>query len=137
MSKTINFELVSPERKLMSEAVHMAILPGDEGMFGVLAGHASLVSSLKFGVLKIHRAENDNPVKYFIAGGFADVTAEQCTVLAEEAVLVSDLDAAGLESSLKDLNEDYDIATDAIDRRHVKEKIALVNAKIYAATHSK
>lgn len=133
MSRTINFELVSPERKLVSEPVHMAILPGDEGMFGVLSGHASLVSSLQFGVIKIHRAENDNPVKYFIAGGFADVTGKQCTVLAEEAVLLNDLNVGALEQDLKDLTEDLEMAKDAVDVRRVKNKIALVNAKLLAA----
>lgn len=133
MSRTINFELVSPEKKLLSEPVHMAVLPGDEGMFGVLAGHASLVSSLNFGVVKIVRAENDNPVKYFIAGGFADVTAKQCTVLAEEAILLSELDPQALEQDLKDLAEDLDAATEASETRRVKAKIALANAKLAAA----
>lgn len=132
MSSKINFELVSPERKLVSEPVYMVVMPGDEGMFGVAAGHCSLVSSLQNGVVKIYRAENDNPVKYFIAGGFADVTAQQCTVLAEEAVPVSDLDADSLEQRLKDLNEDYDSATEASERRRVLDKISLVKAKLYA-----
>lgn len=135
MSSKINFELVSPERKLVSEPVYMVVMPGDEGMFGVAAGHCSLVSSLQHGVVKIYRAENDNPVKYFIAGGFADVTAQQCTVLAEEAILVSDLDADSLEQRLKDLNEDYDSATEASERRRVFDKINLVKAKLYAAAH--
>lgn len=131
----INFELVSPEKKLVSESVYMVVMPGDEGMFGVAAGHCSLVSSLQYGVVKIYRAENDNPVKYFIAGGFADVTPKSCTVLAEEAIKVDDLDAQSLEQYLADLGEDLSLAQEPQDRRRVEGKIALAKAKLYAVNN--
>ena len=86
MAEGIQFELVSPAEKLVSEKCHMVVVPGDEGMIGVLPGHSALVSSLKAGVVKMYKSENDNePKRIFIAGGFADINPELCTVLAEEA----------------------------------------------------
>lgn len=132
MSAHIQFELVSPEKKLVSEAVYMAVMPGDEGMFGALGGHCSLVSSLKPGVVRVYRAENDAPVKYFIAGGFADVNAQTCTILAEEALRVEDLDQDSLEQYLRDLNEDLEMAEEKTYRNRVKQKIAVTKAKLAA-----
>ncbi len=133
MTKTIHFELVSPEQKLVSEQVYMAVMPGDEGNFGVLSGHAALVSSLRNGVVKLYREENDNnPRRIFIAGGFADVTAENCTVLAEEAIPVKDLNRERLEKELADLNDDLGLAAEKADKERVKAKLAVVKAKISA-----
>ena len=86
-ARAIQFELVSPEEKLVSEPVAMAVIPGDEGEFGVLVGHSALVASLKPGVVELSVDGQDNR-RIFIASGFADVTPEQCTILAEEAVNV-------------------------------------------------
>lgn len=130
-TQTIQFELVSPEEKLVSEPVAMAVIPGDEGEFGVLAGHSALVASLKPGVVELSVDGQDNR-RIFIAGGFADVTPEQCTVLAEEAVNVADLDKAALEQQASDLNEDIDLAKEEADKARVEKKLALVNAKLEA-----
>lgn len=132
-AQTINFELVSPEAKLVSEPVHMAVIPGDEGEFGVLAGHSSLVASLKPGVVELRQEEGGDVRKIFIAGGFADVTAAQCTVLAEEAVNVSDLDAAALEQQIANLNEDMGMAKEEADKNRIIRKLEVANAKLDAA----
>jgi F-type H+-transporting ATPase subunit epsilon len=133
MSKMIHFELVSPEEKLVSEPVYMAVMPGDEGNFGVLAGHASLLSSLRFGVVKLYKEQNDNdPHKIFIAGGFADVTAENCRVLAEEAIPLKNLNKDTLDKSLADLTQDLSLAVEKVDVLRIKEKISLVKAKLSA-----
>lgn len=129
--QTIQFELVSPERRLVSEPVTMAVIPGEEGEFGVLSGHSALVASLKPGVVEL-QFDGQDARRIFIAGGFADVTPEQCTVLAEEAVNVSDLDKGELEQQAKDLNEDIDLAKEEADKARVKKKLALVNAKLEA-----
>ena len=131
----IHFELVSPEAKLVSEPVYLAEVPGDEGMFGVASGHCSLLSSLKAGVVRLHKEKGSSDVReIFIAGGFADVTAENCTVLAEEAIDVKDLSKDSLEQYLTDLREDLTITEEAEDKRRVKDKIALVEAKIRAVS---
>lgn len=132
MSRTINFELVSPERKLISEPVFMAVIPGDEGMFGVKPGHCSLVVSLKSGVVKMYKTENGEPAKIFIAGGFADVSAENCTILAEEAVNVKDLDQAKLDQELANLTEDLGMAEETADKRRIQAKIEVIKAKLKA-----
>ena len=72
---TIHFELVSPEACLVSAPVKMAVIPGEEGEFGVLAGHASLVASLRPGVVELYSEQDgEEPRKILIAGGFADVS---------------------------------------------------------------
>lgn len=138
MSETqIQFELVSPEEKLFSEPYRMVVVPGDEGMIGVLPGHSSLVTSLKAGVVKMYKAEGDKePERVFIAGGFADITPELCTVLAEGAINVNKLDKADLEKALKDLNEDLGLAKEEADKKRVEQKIKLVKAKIRAVTNA-
>ncbi|MFK7839719.1 MAG: ATP synthase F1 subunit epsilon [Bdellovibrionales bacterium] len=129
--KTIQFELVSPEERLISEPVNMAVIPGTEGKFGVLAGHSALVATLKNGVVEL-QIEGQEPRRIFIAGGFADVTAEQCSVLAEEAINVSDLNKAELEQQAANLQQDLDLSKEAADIARVEKKIALVNAKLDA-----
>lgn len=131
---TFNFELVSPERRLLSEPAKMAIVPGEEGDFGVLPGHSALVATVRPGVVEVHSADGGEVRRIFIAGGFADVTPTSCTILAEEAINVSDMDAAVLEKSLSNLKEDLTLAKDDIERVRAKKKIALVVAKIEAVT---
>ncbi|MCK5384540.1 MAG: ATP synthase F1 subunit epsilon, partial [Alphaproteobacteria bacterium] len=106
----IHFELISPEKKLVSEAVYLAEIPGDDGMFGVLPGHSSMLVSLGVGVVRLHKTKDERDVqRIFIAGGFADVTGKSCTVLAEEAIVVNDLDQVALEQRLSDLSEDLEL----------------------------
>ncbi|NCT40431.1 MAG: ATP synthase F1 subunit epsilon [Alphaproteobacteria bacterium] len=129
--KMIQFELVSPERRLVSEPVTMAVIPGTEGQIGVLAGHSALVASLKVGVVELH-VEGQDVRRIFIAGGFADVTQEQCTVLAEEAINISDLDQEALTQKAADLSEDLGLAKEAVDKARVLKHLTLVNAKLEA-----
>ena len=135
MSKKIHFDLVSPEKKLVSEDVRMAVVPGDEGTFGVMAGHCSLVASLGTGVIKLYKEdEKGTPERIFIMGGFADVTPDKCSVLAEEAIPVSSMDKGRLEQQLRDLNEDLGLAKEKEDKARVKKQIGIVNAKILAVS---
>lgn len=132
VATTFNFELVSPERRLLSEPATMAIVPGEEGHFGVLPGHSALVATIKPGVVEIHMAGEVRRI--FIAGGFADVTPTSCTILAEEAINVADLNQEALEKSLVNLREDLGLAKDDIERARVTKKINLALAKIEAIT---
>jgi F-type H+-transporting ATPase subunit epsilon len=99
MADRVEFELVSPAKLLVSEAVEMVVVPGEEGDFGVLPGHAPVISQVRPGVIDIHE---DGKVsrRIFVAGGFAEVTQERCTVLAEEAYPLEDLDVAQAEERL-------------------------------------
>jgi F-type H+-transporting ATPase subunit epsilon len=104
MADKIHFELVSPERLLMSTQADMVVVPGAAGEFGVLAGHVPLASTLKAGVVSVH--DDGQVTKLYVRGGFADVAADTLTILAEEAIALSDLDAAAVDQKLKDLGED-------------------------------
>ena len=117
----VEFELVSPERLLLSAQVDMVVVPGAEGDFGVLPRHSPLISTLRPGVIRVFEGREVKQ-RIFVAGGFAEVTPERCTVLAEEAVPVGDIDAAKIDQELKNLGEDLaDAKTDeekaAIARR--------------------
>jgi F-type H+-transporting ATPase subunit epsilon len=104
MAEKLQFELVSPEKLLLSEAVAMVVVPGGEGNFGVLPGHALFISTVRPGVIDVY-ADEQNQVseRIFVAGGFAEVTPERCTVLADEALPLSALDRGDLEQQQKTL----------------------------------
>ena len=100
MAGRIGFELVSPEKLLLSEDVEMVVVPGAEGDFGVLPGHALLISTVRPGVIHVYEG-NKVSERIFVSGGFAEVTPERCTVLADEAVPISSLDRGQIEETLK------------------------------------
>lgn len=134
----LNFELVSPEARLVAEPVKMAVIPGEEGVMGVGAGHASFVVALKPGVVGLFADgqdfTKDTPARrIFIAGGFADISEAGCSVLAEEAVDVTTLDSAKLEQQLKNLEEDLGIAKEAGDKARIAARIELARIKLQAA----
>ena len=79
----LQFELVTPERLVRSEAVHMVVVPGVEGEFGVMAGHAPFMTVLKDGELKLYRSAGAQPETLRVTGGFAEVGDKGLTVLAE------------------------------------------------------
>ena len=82
----VSFELVTPERLLLSQEADMVVVPGGAGDFGVLPRHAPLISTVRPGTIRLHDGGGE-PAEIFVASGFAEVTPERCTVLAEEAVL--------------------------------------------------
>ena len=81
----ISFRLVMPERELLNTEADMVVVPGSEGDFGVLHGHAPLISTVRPGVLEVLQG-NKVEQRFMVAGGIAEVTPERCTVLADEAV---------------------------------------------------
>jgi F-type H+-transporting ATPase subunit epsilon len=105
MADKVQFELVSPERLLLSEPVGLVVVPGTEGNFGVLPGHALLIAEVRPGVIDVY--ENGLPTitdRIFVAGGFAEVTPERCTVLADEAMPLNALDRAAIEAEARALD---------------------------------
>ena len=93
MADTLKLELVSPERLLLSEQVEMVLVPGTEGVFGVLPLHAPTISTLKPGFVDVYQS-NVVKERFFVTGGFAEVTPVSCTVLVDEAIPQSNLTAA-------------------------------------------
>ena len=101
MADKVEFELVSPERLLVSRGVDMVVVPGEEGDFGVLPGHALFLSGVRPGVIEIYDGDSVSD-RIFVAGGFAEVTGERCTVLAEEALSLSEVDRTAVEARISD-----------------------------------
>ena len=81
----VAFRLVMPEREVLATEADMVVVPGSEGDFGVLHGHAPLISTVRPGVLEVLQG-NKVEQRFIVVGGFAEVTPERCTVLADEAV---------------------------------------------------
>jgi F-type H+-transporting ATPase subunit epsilon len=81
----LHFELVTPEKLVMSDDVHMVVVPGTEGQFGVMAGHAPYMSTLRDGELAVYRTAAGAPELIRVSGGFAEVSDKGLTVLAESA----------------------------------------------------
>jgi F-type H+-transporting ATPase subunit epsilon len=100
MPDQVNFELVTPERMVFSEMVDMVVVPGTEGNFGVLPGHALLISTIRPGTIEVYRGQAVIR-RIFVVGGFAEVTPERCTVLADEAIPTEELDRAAAGSELQ------------------------------------
>ena len=122
MPEKIHFDLVSPERMLLSEDVDMVTLPGAEGYFGVLAGHAPVISSLRPGVIEVTGGSTPN-LRLFVRGGFAEVDAKKVIVLAEEAIPMADFDVATLDRRIADAEEDLAIAKTDAERAQVSEQL--------------
>jgi F-type H+-transporting ATPase subunit epsilon len=131
MADTLQFELVSPERLLRSEPVEMVVVPGSEGNFGVLPGHALLISTVRPGLIEIYEGGHVKD-RIFVAGGFAEVTPERCTVLADEAVPLPDLNRAVLEGEARELEARLSAAQDEQERSQARRLLAVIDAKLTA-----
>jgi len=105
MSEPFPFELVSPERSLLSGQAREVIVPGSDGYFTVLAGHAPVMSTLKPGVVEVKLADGaDHHI--FVRGGFADVSPTGFSLLAEYAVPLSELAAEDIDGEIRNAEED-------------------------------
>ena len=127
MADTVEFELVSPERLLLSAPVEMVVVPGSEGDFGVLPGHAPMVSTVRAGVIATY-ADGAVDKRIFVAGGFAEVMPQRCTVLAEEAVALDEIDRAGVEARLAAAREAVEDASNDEERGHAESALAVAEA---------
>jgi F-type H+-transporting ATPase subunit epsilon len=110
MAGTFKFELVTPERMLLSEDAAQVVVPGVEGEFTVLAGHAPVVSALRPGVVNATLGES-GAKRIFVKGGFAEVDAERLIVLAERAIDLGSIDAAGIAAELQTAEAELAAAT--------------------------
>ncbi len=119
MAQPFKFELVSPERLLVSEEIDSAIIPGTDGEFTVLAKHAPLMTSIRPGVVTVNVGGKSD--RYVIFGGFCDVTPEGCTVLAEAATRVEDIDRDDVETRIQHAREDLADAHDDDARQRTQE----------------
>jgi F-type H+-transporting ATPase subunit epsilon len=115
MAAKIAFELVSPERLLLSTQADMVTVPATEGYMGVMAGHAPLVSTLRAGMIDVNIDGKDD--RYFIRGGFAEIGPAKITVLAEEAIPMIEMDLAVLDQRITDAQDDEIAAKTDVERQ--------------------
>ena len=130
------FELVSPERLLVSEEVEMVVVPGADGGFGVLEGHAPLISALRPGTIDIHGG-GAVARQIFVASGFSEVAGDRCTVLAEEAVDSNDIDLAAAEQRVAAAREALGEAEDDATRQRAENELSIAQARVEAAAESR
>jgi len=121
MADAFKFELVSPERLLVSEDVLEVVVPGQEGYFTVLSNHAPLMAGLQPGVVEVKNASGAQE-RYCVFGGFVDIMPDSCTLLAESAVNVKDVNAEDVAQRIQDAREDLEDA---------KGDEAVAKAKLY------
>ncbi|MEM6712955.1 MAG: F0F1 ATP synthase subunit epsilon [Pseudomonadota bacterium] len=123
MADAFPFELVSPERQLVSGEATSVVVPGAEGQFTVLANHAPFLSTLKPGILDVTMADGSTD-RIFVRGGFADANPDGLTLLAEEAQRVADMDMALLDQAIQDAKEDVADATDDAKKTAASMRLA-------------
>ena len=114
MADPFKFELVSPERLLLSEQVDQVVVPGAEGYFTVLKNHAPFMSTLRPGVVDITRGGSTERI--FVRGGFADVGVGGLTILAERAIPLSEIDPDMAAQAVRNAEEDVADAKDGATR---------------------
>jgi len=132
MADRIQFDLVSPERLVASEAVEMVVVPGGEGDLGVLPGHSLLIGTVRPGVIQIHEGGKVKD-SIFVAGGFVEINPETCTVLAEEAIKVADLDRGEATARLEGARKAVAEAGDATAKAKAEAAVKVAEAMVAAA----
>jgi F-type H+-transporting ATPase subunit epsilon len=115
----ITLEIISPERLLLSRPVDMVVIPGTEGDLGILPGHSKLITGLRGGLVDLYQ-NNKITDRFFVSGGFAEVTEDRCSVLADDITRKADLDPQRAEAALADAKTAYD-ATDINNRDDYRE----------------
>ena len=146
MPDRVQFELVTPERLLVSTEVDMVVVPGSEGNFGVLPGHAPLISTIRPGTVDLYTGREITE-RIFVVAGIAEVTPERCTVLADEAMAPDSLDRAALDAELQEVEGNLPSLSDQVARaqgtererltaelRQMERRAAVARAKLQALT---
>ena len=113
----VNLEIVSPEKLLLSQPVDMVVIPAAEGELGVLPGHSPMIVMLRGGTIAIYSGTQVTQ-RLFVGGGFAEITPERCTVLADEAVAVEDLVRVEAERRVAEA----EAAWDAVDKMDIEAR---------------
>lgn len=131
MAETLLFELVSPEKLVLSQPVEMVVVPGAEGDFGALPQHAPLISAVRPGVIDVYMGGKVTN-RIFVAGGVAEVTAERCTVLAEEAMPVADLDTTKIAARTAEAEKALTAADSDFAKDQANLALAVAQAMLQA-----
>ena len=105
----IDVEIVSPEKRLLQRAVDMVVVPGSEGDLAAMPEHAPMIVLLRGGTVSLHEGGRVTD-QFFVAGGFAEITADRCTILADEATPLSQLSRSGAKAKVQDAERAYNDA---------------------------
>ena len=133
MADTFQFELVAPEKLIFSDDIEFVVVPGAEGDFGVLPGHALLLSTVRPGIIEIH--ENDKPKeRFFVGGGFAEVTPERCTVLSTESVNLADFDESEARKRLDTAERNLSGASSDAERAKCEKALEVAQTLVAACS---
>ena len=124
MDTKINFDFVSPEESIVSSEVEMVLIPAKEGDAGILPNHAPFMSILRQGIVEV-TFDKDNIKKYLVEGGFADVTPEKITILAESSLNLTDITDAALKDELANIQDGISTADD-FNKEILLERKALI-----------
>jgi F-type H+-transporting ATPase subunit epsilon len=127
MADSFNFELVSPERLLLSASATEVVLPGSEGEMTVMANHAPTMTTIRPGVLTVKDASGQTQ-KFVVFGGFADILPNGCTVLAESALAVSDFKKDALAKRVDQAKSDLDSAKSDDAKTRIAQLISDLNS---------
>ncbi len=109
----IEVEIVSPERLLLSKQADMAVVPSIEGDLAAMEEHAPMIVLLRGGLVTLYEGDNETD-RLYVAGGFAEITGDRCTVLADEAIPPNEIDRADADRRLQEAQKAYD-ETDMTD----------------------
>jgi len=133
VADTFQFELVAPEKLIYSDDTEFVVVPGAEGDFGVLPGHALLLSTVRPGIIEIH--ENDKlKDRFFVAGGFAEVTPERCTVLSTESINLDEIDENTARQRLDTAERDLNDASSDTEREKCEKALEVAQALVTACS---
>ncbi len=133
MTEKVPFELVTPERVVFAEEADMVVVPGGDGDFGVLPGHAPLLSTVRPGTVEVYEGDRVT-MRIFVSGGFAEVADGRCTVLADEAVPASEIDRADADERLKRAQEAHrEAAPEGPGGREADNELRAAEAMVAAA----
>lgn len=134
MADRIAFELVSPERLLLSVDADMVVVPGAEGDFAVLIGHQPMISLLRPGSIDVYDGDKVTQ-RVFVAGGFVEVTGERLVVLAEEATAAGDVDRAALAERIAAARKALEEMGEQEHRRSAAEEFLIYLEHMYEVSH--
>jgi F-type H+-transporting ATPase subunit epsilon len=123
---TLQFDLVSPDRLLFSDQVDQVDVPGTEGDFGVLPGHAPYVATIKPGIVTVHK--DGNQLRIVVVGGFAEVSTNGLTILADLATPLEEFDRDVLAGQIKDTEEDAADTTDGRIKDRLEHRLSQLRA---------
>ncbi len=132
MAEGLKIEIVSPERLVLSEVVHSVTVPGSEGYFTVMNDHAPFMTTLRPGFITVNGNDGRDEI-FFVKGGFADVSAEGLTILAEQSAPFSEFDHADLAAQIKAAEAELAAAATPEEKSYTQEIVsALLNLAIEA-----